>query len=213
MIKSLFSQKNKHLYQSYFSIYTCIQNIILVHLVYKNKRSQHTFVHAVKMSSKHTKISSYIRGTEWLVQFSSVQSLSRVYLFLNPWTEECQASLSITNSQSFSNSRPSSWWCHQTISSSVVPFSCLQSSPALSSFLISQCFASGDQNIEASASNEYSRLISFWMDWLDLLAAQRTLKSLLQHHSSKASILWCSAFFIGQLSHPYMTTEKNYSFD
>ena len=59
-----------------------------------------------------------------------------------------------------------------------------------------------------SPSNEYSRLISFRMDWLDLLAVQGTLKSLLQHHSSKASILWCSAFFIVQLSHPYMTTGK-----
>ena len=64
-----------------------------------------------------------------------------------------------------------------------------------------------------SPSNEYSGLISFGMDWLDLLAAQGTLKSLLQHHSSKASILRHSAFFIVQLSHPYMTTEKNHSFD
>ena len=59
-----------------------------------------------------------------------------------------------------------------------------------------------------SPSNEHSGLISFRMDWLDLLAVQGTLKSFLQHHSSKASILWCSAFFIDQLSHPYMTTEK-----
>ena len=58
------------------------------------------------------------------------------------------------------------------------------------------------------SSNEYSRLISFRMDWLDLFAVQGTLRSLLQHHSSKASILWCSAFFIVQLSHPHMTTEK-----
>ena len=64
-----------------------------------------------------------------------------------------------------------------------------------------------------SPSNEYSRLISFRMDWLDLLAVQETLKSLLQHHSSKASILWCSAFLIVQLSHPYMTTGKNHSLD
>ena len=63
-----------------------------------------------------------------------------------------------------------------------------------------------------SPSNEYSGLISFRMDWLDLLAIQGTLKSLLQHHSSKASILWCSAFFIVQPSHPYMTTGKNHSF-
>ena len=64
-----------------------------------------------------------------------------------------------------------------------------------------------------SPSNECSGLISFRMDWLDLLAVQGTLKSLLQHHSAKALILWCSAFFIFQISHPYMTTEKNYSFD
>ena len=64
-----------------------------------------------------------------------------------------------------------------------------------------------------SPSNDYSVLISFRMDWLDLLAVQGTLKSLLQHHSSKSSILWLSAFFIVQLSHPYMTTGKNHSFD
>ena len=63
-------------------------------------------------------------------------------------------------------------------------------------------------NFSISASSEYSGLISFRMDWLDLLAVQGTLKSLLQHHSSKASILWCSAFFIVQFSHPYMTTRK-----
>ena len=78
---------------------------------------------------------------------------------------------------------------------------------------MSQFFASGGQSIGASASvsvlpNEYSRLIPFRIDWLDLLAVQGTLKSLLQHHSSKASILQCSAFFIVQLSHPYMTTGK-----
>ena len=76
-------------------------------------------------------------------------------------------------------------------------------------------FKSGDQSIGASVSalvspsNEYSGLISFRMDWLDLLAIQETLKSLLQHHSSKASILQCSAFFIVQLSHPYMTPGKS----
>ena len=63
-----------------------------------------------------------------------------------------------------------------------------------------------------SPSSEYSGLISFRMDWLDLLAIQGTLKSLLHHHSSKASVLWCSAFFIVQLTHPYMTTGKNHSF-
>ena len=77
---------------------------------------------------------------------------------------------------------------------------------------MSQFFTSGGQsigfNFSITPSNEYSGLISFRIDWLDLLAVQRTLKSLLQHHSSKASILQCSAFFIVQLSHPYMTTEK-----
>ena len=77
---------------------------------------------------------------------------------------------------------------------------------------MSQLFASDDQSIGVSAStspsNEHPGLISFRMDWLDLLAVQETLKRLLQHHSSKASILWTSAFFIVQLSHPYMTTGK-----
>ena len=78
---------------------------------------------------------------------------------------------------------------------------------------MSQFFASGGQSIGVSASaispsDEYSGLISFRMDWLALLAVQGTLKSLLQHHSSKGSILWCSAFFTVQLSHPYMTTGK-----
>ena len=106
-----------------------------------------------------------------------------------------------------SNSCPSSWWCHPTISTSVVPLSSsLQSFPALGSFPTSQFFASGGQSI--SPSNKYSGLISSRMDWLDLLAVQGTLKSLLQHHSSKASILWCSVFFAIQLSHPYITTGK-----
>ena len=73
---------------------------------------------------------------------------------------------------------------------------------------MSWLFASGGQNIGASASNEYLGLISFKIDWLDLLAVQGTLKNLLQHHSSKASIFQCSAFFVVQLSHPYMTTGK-----
>ena len=113
-----------------------------------------------------------------------------------------------------SNSSPLSRWCHPAFSSSVVPFSFrLQSFPAVGSFPVSQFFASGSQSIgvfsfSISPSNEYSGLISFRMDWLGLLAAQGTLKSLLQHHNSKASSLQCSAFFIIQLSHPYMTTGK-----
>ena len=99
------------------------------------------------------------------------------------------------------NSCPSSRWCHPAISSSVVPFSsCPQSLPASGCFPVSQLFASGGQSTGVSASasvlpKEHLGLIFFRMDWLDLLAVQGTLKSLLQHHSSKASILWCSAFF------------------
>ena len=127
------------------------------------------------------------------------------------------------------NSCASSQWCHPTISSSVVPFSsCPQSFPASGSFPMSQLFASGGQSIgvsialefsivlefskywsfNISPSNEHPGLICFRMDWLDLLAVQGTLKSLLQRHSSKASILLHSASFIIQLSHPYMTTGK-----
>ena len=90
---------------------------------------------------------------------------------------------------------------HPTTSSSEIPFSCLQSFPASGSFLMSQLFTS-------CLSNEYSGRISFRIDWFDLLAVQGTLKSLLQHHSSKPSVLWCSAFFMVQLSHPYMITGK-----
>ena len=111
-----------------------------------------------------------------------------------------------------SNSCPLSQWCHPNISSSVLPFSCLQSFLASGSLPRSQFFTSG-QSIGVSVfsispSSEYSGLISFRMEWLDLLAVQGTLKSLLQHHSSKASFLWCSAFFMVQLSHSYMTTGK-----
>ena len=100
-------------------------------------------------------------------------------------------------------------WCHPTISFSVTPFSsCPQSFPASESFPLSQLFVSGGQNIGASPSNENSGLISSRIDWSDLLAVQGILKSLLQHHNSKASILWRLAFFMVLLSYPYMTTGK-----
>ena len=120
----------------------------------------------------------------------------------------------------YSNSCPLSGWCHPTIASSVVPFSfCLQSFPASDFFFVLFCFSNESAlrirwtecwsfSFSMSASNEYSELISFRMDWSDILAVKGTLKSLFQHYSSKASILWFSAFFIVQLSHPYMTTGK-----
>ena len=149
-----------------------------------------------------------------LVDFSSAQSLSHVQFFATPWTAACQASLSITNSQCLlkliytESVMPSN---HLIL---CVPFSSrLQSFPASWSFPMSQFFASGGQSIGSfsfsiSPSSEYSGLISSRMDGLNLPAVQGTFKSLLQHHSSKASILRCSAFFIVQLSHPYMTIGK-----
>ena len=113
-----------------------------------------------------------------------------------------------------SNSCPLSRSCHPTISSSVIPFSsCLQSFPASGSFQIESVLCIRwpnywSWNFNISSSNEHSGLISFRMDWFEFLAVQGILKSLLQHHSLKASILWCSAFFIVQFSYPYMTTRK-----
>ena len=115
-----------------------------------------------------------------------------------------------------SNSRPSSRWCHPAISSSVVPFSsCPQSLPASvnssnESTLHMRWPKYWSFSFSIIPSKEILGLISFRMDWLDLLAVQGTLKSLLQHHSSNASIFWCSAFFTVQLSHPYITTGKPY---
>ena len=142
-----------------------------------------------------------------------VQLLSCVLQFVNPWTAACWSSLSFT--VSWSLLRPMSI-------ESVMPSNHLiLCQPLLllpSSFPFIRVFSSElvlhirwpkywSCSFSIGPSNEYSGLISFRMDWLDLLAVRGTLKSLLQHHSSKASILWCSAFFIVQLSHPYMTTK------
>ena len=112
----------------------------------------------------------------------------------------------------YSNSCPLSRWCHPTISSSAIPFSsCLQSFPASGYFLMSQFFVSGGQSIGVSASaSVLPTNVQDWspLEWTDWISLQGTLKSLLQHHSSKASVLWRSAFFRVQLSHPYMTTGK-----
>ena len=113
----------------------------------------------------------------------------------------------------YSNSCPLRQWCHPTISSSVIPFSfCRQSFPASGSFQMSQFFTSGGQSIGVSASispsNEYSGLISFRMDWLDLLAVQGTLKSLFQHHKLKSINSLALSVTRVQLSHPYKTSGK-----
>ena len=141
-------------------------------------------------------------------KFSSVQSLSRVWLFATSWTAACQASLSITNFQSLLkfrsivSVRPSNHliFCHLLF----LPPSIFPSTRFFSNALVLHITwpKYWSFSFSISPSSEYSGLIFFWMHWLDLLAVQGTLKSLLQHHSSKASILRCSAFFIVQLSHP-----------
>ena len=146
----------------------------------------------------------------WL---SSVQLLSRVWLFATTWTVACQASLSITNCQSLlklmsiESVMPSNRLilCHPLLLPSIFP--------SIRVFLNESALhirrpKYWSFSFSISPSNEYSVLISFRKDWLDLLAVQGTLKSLLQHHSSKTSILWHSVFFMIQLSHVYMTTGK-----
>ena len=159
----------------------------------------------------------WIVSTSWLLPvmlFNSVQSLSHVRLFATPWTAAHQASLSITNSwsllklMSIKSVMPSNHLilCHPLL----LPSSIFPSIRDFSneSALHIRWPNYWSFNFSISPSKEYSGLISFRMDWLDLLAVQGTLKSLLQHHSSKASIPQCSAFFIVQLSYPYMTPRK-----
>ena len=142
------------------------------------------------------------------------QLLSHVQLFVTPWTAARQSSLSFTISQSLlklmsiESMMPSN---HLTL---CCPFLLPSVSPSIKVF--SSELALGIRwpkcwsfSFSISPSNEYSGLISFRRGWLDLLAVQRTLKSLLQHHSLKASVLWCPAFFLVQLSHLYMTTGKH----
>ena len=148
------------------------------------------------------------------LQFSLVQLLSRVRLFVTPWITARQAFLSITNSQS--SPKPTS--IESVIPSNHLIFCCpLLLLPSIfpsiriffnESVLQIRWPKHWSFSFSISPSNEYSRLISFGMDWLNLLAIQGTFKSLLQHHSPKASILHLSDFFIVQLSHPYMTTGK-----
>ena len=144
--------------------------------------------------------------------FNSVQSLSRIQLFVTPWTMARQASLCITNPwsllklMSIESVMPSNHLilCHPLLSPSIFPSIRVFSNESVLRIKWPNYWSSKS----ISPSNEYSGLLSFRVDCLDLLAVQGTLKSLLQHHRSKASILQCSAFFTVQLSHPYMTTGK-----
>ena len=146
--------------------------------------------------------------------FCSVQLLSHVQLFATPWIAACQASLSITNSwsslklMSIKLVMPSSHLilCRPLLLLPPIPPSIRVFSNE--STLHMRWPKYWSYSFSISPSKEHLGLIFFRMDWLDLLAVQWTLKHLLQHHSSKASILWCSSFFIVQLWHPYMTTGK-----
>ena len=160
--------------------------------------------------------SSILKTSSWVLlflhnlfhQFSSVQSLSHVQLFVTPWSAAFQASLSITNSRSLLKL--------MSVESVIPSKHLILCRPLL---LLPSIFPSigvfSNESVlrirwpkywsfsfNINPSNEHPGLISIVMDWLDLLAVQGTLKSLLQHHSSKTSILWCSAFFIVQFSHP-----------
>ena len=151
-----------------------------------------------------------VSAVQWESATSSVQSLSHVQLFVTPWTEAHQASLSITNFQSLPKL--------MSMESVILSNHLILCHPLLllcSIFSNIRVFSNESVlcvwwpkywtcSLSISPSNEYSGLISFSIDWLDLLAGQGTLKSLLQHHGSKASILWRSTFFIVQLSHPYI---------
>ena len=144
----------------------------------------------------------------------SVQSLSRVWLFVTSRTAAQQASLSITNSRSLLKlpsiesvmlSNHLILCCPLFLPPSIFPSIRVFSNESVLCIRWTKYWSF---SFSINPSNEYSGLISFRMDWLDLLAIQGTLKSLLQHHHSKASILWCSAFFIVELSYPYTTTGK-----
>ena len=164
------------------------------------------------MQNKHTHTHTHKRCS---VQFSS---LSRAQLFVTLWTAARQAALSITNSwsllklMSIQSVMPSNHLilCHPLL---LLPsiFPCIRVFSNESALRI-RWPNYWSFNSSIISSNEHSGLISFRIDWFDLLAVQGTLKSLLQHHSSKASVLWCSAFFMVQLSHPYMNSGKTIAF-
>ena len=173
--------------------------------LFQNRRGKFTFIKRLILCQ----ISSYLTQLEGQNLFLDVQFLSHVWLLA-----ACQASLSITNSPSLLKFMsielvmPSNHLilcCPLLLLPSIFPSIRVFSKELVLSIRWPKYWSF---SFSINPTNEYSGLISFRMDCLDLLAVQGTLVSLLQHHSSKASILWCSVFFVVQLSHPYMTTEK-----
>ena len=166
--------------------------------------------HQLPMNCNRALPSWYGTYLELSMTFQYVQSLSRIRLSETPWTAPLPCSS--PTPRAYSNSWPSHVLvmpsnhlilCHPLLPPSIFPSTRVFSSESVLHIRWPKYWSF---SFSISPSNEYSRLISFRVDWLDLLAVQGTLKSLLQHHSLKASTLWCSAFFIVQLSHPYMTT-------
>ena len=164
----------------------------------------------VDKKSRFTEEERVVWGSQGGDQFSSVNQSHPT--LCNPPHQHTRPLCPSPTPGVYSNSFPLSWWCHPTISSC---------HPLLPPSVFSNIRVFSNESVHCNRwpkywsfsfsirpSNEYSALIPFRMYWLEFLSVQRTLKSLLQHHSSKASILWCSAFFIVQLSHPYMTTRK-----
>ena len=178
--------------------------IHLVNIIFSGLLNPHT--------KNHSSFFPFLKKSYWSI--SSVQSLSQVQLFVTPWTAARQASLSITNSQS-----PPKPMSIESVMPSNHLILCrpllllLSIFPSIRVFsnesvLHMRCPEYWSFSFNISPSNEHPGRISFRIDWLDLIAVQGTLKSLLQYHSSKASTRRCSAFFIFQLSHPYRTNGK-----
>ena len=178
-----------------------------------------TLVHWVNDAIQPSHVLSYLLFmTVMMWLFSSVQLLSHVRLFATSETAAHQASLSITNFRSLLKFLSIEWvmpsnhlvLCRPLLLPSIFPSFRVFSKESVLCIRWPKYWSF---SFSISPSNDYSGLISFRMDWLDLLVVQGTLKNLLQHHSSKASILWHSAYFTVQLSHPYITTGKNHSLD
>ena len=151
----------------------------------------------------------YRKNNTDLILSGSVQSLSHIWLFDTPWTAAYQASLSITNSWTLLKLMSIKWVMpsnHLILCCSLLLLPSVF--PSIRVFSSESVLCIRYWSFSISPSNEYSGLISFRIEWFDLLGVQWTLKSLIQHHNLKASILWRSAFFMVQLPHPYMTTGK-----
>ena len=186
---------------------------LMLSLVKSNNFKRIPILHNLFQKTAENYSKQILWSPDYLV-FSSVQLLSRVQLFETPWITASQVSLSITNSQSFLKfmstelvmlSNHLILWCSLFLLPLIFPSIRVFSNESVLPIRWPKYWSF---SFNISPSNEHPGMISFRMDWLDLLAVQGILKSLLQHYSSKASILRHSAFFIVQLSHPYMTTGK-----